>query len=126
MNRLFFFGFGFAVWLAATIVFRVAGHIFFLDDEIVVLAIIWIVTVIALVGVALFLFKLRQLSDAQRFEAAALMVIPGMVLDAFITEIFTSVFPNMPPTADASFAAWLLMAYASVLIAAFLPFGRSD
>jgi len=121
MNRLFFFGFGFGVWLLATIVFRIAGHIFFLDDNIAVLAILWIATVIALMGIALFVFRWRNITCAQRYEAAALMVLPGMVLDAFVTEIFTTVFPNMPASSDASFAAWLLIAYASVLIAAFFP-----
>lgn len=126
MNRLFFAGFGFGVWALATLVFRLAGHLFFLDDNVAVLALIWLGTVIGLIGLSLFVFRWRGLTNPQRFEAAALMVLPGMILDGFVTEIFTTVFPNMPATSDSSFAAWLLIAYASVLIAAFLPIMQTD
>ena len=78
-------------------------------------------TIAALLILALALFRWRRLTRPQRFEAAALLVISGMVLDAFITEGFASFFPNMPAQSASSFGAWLLMAYASVLIAAFIP-----
>lgn len=121
MNRALFFAIGFLVWLLATLIFRLAGHIFFIDEEPAVLALIWLVTVIAMLGLALLLFRWRKLDRSQRFEAAVLLVISGMVLDAFITEGFASFFPNMPAGAASSFGAWLLLAYASVLIAAIIP-----
>ena len=119
MNRLFFFGFGFIVWLLATVVFRAAGHLFFLDDRPAVLAMIWIVSFVGLLGASLYLFHRYRLNAAQRYQAAVLMVISGMVLDAF-----AAVFPNMPASAAGSFGAWLLWAYASVLLAAILPLAR--
>lgn len=121
MNRRLFFGFGFLVWLLATVIFRLVGHLFFLDEEPAVLALIWIATVLSLIAVAWLLFRWQRLGRAQRFEAAALMVISGMILDAFITEGFATVFPDMSSDAAGSFGAWLLLAYASVLLAAFLP-----
>ena len=121
MNRRLFFGVGFGVWLLATVIFRLAGHLFFLDEEPAVLALIWIATVVGLIAVAWLLFRWRRLGRAQRFEAAALMVISGMILDAFIAEGFATVFPNMSSDAAGSFGAWLLLAYASVLLAPFLP-----
>ncbi len=121
MNRGFFFGFGFAVWLLATMVMRLVGHRLFLDDNLAVLAVIWIGTFVGLLLVSLLLFRWQKLDRAQRYEAAVLMVIPGMALDAFITEAFRSVFPNMPAAAAGSFGAWLLMAYVTVLLAALLP-----
>lgn len=121
MNRQLFFGVGFVVWLLATVIFRLAGHLFFLDEEPAILALIWLATVIAMLALALLLFRWQRLGRAQRFEAAVLMVISGMVLDAFITEGFATVFPNMSADAAGSFGAWLLLAYASVLLAPFLP-----
>ena len=123
MDRKLFFAIGFLVWLLATIVFRTAGHLFFLDDDPAILTLLWLATIIALFLFALVLFRWRRLTRAQQFEAAALMVIPGMVLDAFITEGFEMVFPNMLADAAGSFGAWLLIAYASVLVAAFIPPG---
>ena len=121
MNRKLFFALGFCLWLLATLVFRLAGHHFFLVDEPAALALLWLLTLIALISLATALFRWRRLSRAQQFEAAALMVIPGMALDAFATQGFALVFPNMPPEAAGSFGAWLLMAYASALIAACIP-----
>ena len=123
MDRKLFFAIGFLVWLLATIVFRLAGHLFFLDDDPAILTLLWLAAIIALFSFAVLLFRWRRLTRAQQFEAAALMVIPGMVLDAFITEGFEMVFPNMSADAAGSFGAWLLIAYASVLVAAFIPPG---
>ena len=121
MNRKLFFGIGFAIWLLATIVFRAFGHIFFWADEPLMLLALWIVTIAAMVALPVLLFRWRKLTRPRRFEAAVLLVISGMVLDALAIEVFDRVFPNMPPAAASSFGAWLLVAYASVLLAAFLP-----
>ena len=75
----------------------------------------------AMVLIARLLFSWRKLARVQRFEAATLLVIPGMALDAIVAQAFAGFFPNMPPDAAGSFGAWLLLAYASVLLAAFLP-----
>ena len=48
-----------------------------------------------------------------------------MLLDALAVEFYASVFPNMPLSAAGSFGAWLLLAYASVLLAAFWPRAES-
>lgn len=121
VNRRLFFGFGLLVWLLATVIFRLAGQAFFLFEQPAALALIWSATAAGLVLVVRLLFRWQRLARAQRFEAAALMVISGMILDAFVTEAFSSVFPNMSDAAASSFGAWLLWAYACVLLAAFLP-----
>ena len=121
MNSRLFFGIGFVVWLLATVAFRLAGHLFFRPDEPPLLALLWLATAVAMVLVVRILFNWRNLARAQRFEAAALLVIPGLALDAIATQGFVSFFPNMPAAAAGSFGAWLLLAYASVLLAAFLP-----
>ena len=121
MKRKLFFGIGFLIWLLATVSFRLAGHVFFRDEEPAILALIWLVTLIAMLGLALLIFRWQGLNRAGRFEAAVWLVISGMVLDAFVTEGFAGFFPNMPASAASSFGAWLLLAYASVLLAAIIP-----
>lgn len=121
MNRRLFLGIGFGVWLLATLAFRIAGHLFFLDDQIAFLAILWLLTIVALLAFVLALFRWGRLSRSARFEAAILLALPGMILDALAVETFATVFPNMPGSAAGSFGAWLLAAYATVLIAAFVP-----
>ena len=125
MSRQLFLGIGFVVWVLATIVFRLAGQLFFLYEDALPLALLWCATVAAMVLLARWLFSWRNLGRAQRIEAAALLVIPGMALDAIAAQGFADFFPNMPAAAAGSFGAWLLLAYASVLLAAFLPSERS-
>ena len=81
MNRPLFFAIGFLLWLLATIAFRLSGHLFFLDDPAVMVA-LWLITVPALFLLASGLFRWRKLRRAERFEAAVLLVISGMTLDA--------------------------------------------
>jgi len=119
-NRGLYLGIGFLIWLLATIVFRVAGHLFFLTENAIVVAGLYIATGIALFIVAQVIFRWQSLNNSQQIEASALLVLPGMIADAIVILFFTQVFPNMPLQADGTFGAWLLWAYASVLIAGFV------
>lgn len=121
VNRPFFAGVGFGVWLLATLAVRAAGHAFFLYDNLLVLAALWLLGSISMIGLATLLFVRSGLQRTQRFEAAVLLVLPGMALDALVTENFAGFFPNMSVAAAGSFGAWLLLCYASVLLAALLP-----
>ncbi|MCY3572782.1 MAG: DUF5367 family protein [Chloroflexi bacterium] len=125
MNRRFFIGVGFGVWLLATLAVRAAGQVFFLHDNLPVLAGLWLLGGISMIGLALWLFSRQGLQRAQRFEAAALLVLPGMALDALAVQFFAGIFPNMNEGAAGSFGAWLLLCYACVLLAAFLPLGSA-
>ena len=124
MNKRLYFSIGLLVWLLATVAFRLAGQHFFLDEEPAVLALLWLFTIVALFLIATALFRWRGLNQAQQFEAAALLVIPGMALDALVIEGFATMFPNVNQSSASSFGAWLLIAYASVLVAAFVPPAR--
>lgn len=117
---MLFLALGFSVWLLATVIFRLAGHVFFLDDDLAMLSLLWIVTIVAMFLLAQALFRWRRLTRAQQFEAAALMVISGMILDAIVIEGYSQIFPNMSADSAGSFGAWLLIAYVSVLLAAFV------
>ncbi len=117
---MLFLAVGFSVWLLATVIFRLAGHVFFLDDDLAILSLLWIVTIVAMFLLAQALFRWRRLTRAQQFEAAALMVISGMILDAIVIEGYSQIFPNMSADSAGSFGAWLLIAYASALLAAFV------
>ena len=112
----FSFVVGFSIWLLATIVFRTAGQYFFLTDRPVVGIILYIAVVPLLGFIANYVFNKYQLTKPQAIHSAVIMVLPGMVLDAFCTEFFAHVFPNMPENRAASFGAWLMWAYASVLV----------
>lgn len=121
VNRLYFAGVGFGVWLLATLAVRAAGQVFFLHDNSLVLTALWLLGGISMIGLATLLFVRAGLQPAQRFEAAVLLVLPGLALDAAVAQNFAGFFPNMSESAAGSFGAWLMLCYASVLLAALLP-----
>ncbi len=116
MNRILLAGIGSSIWLAATIVFRLAGHLFFLIDNPTLIMSLWIAAFISLWIVIEIIFRWRKLQGLQFFEAAVLLALPGMIADAISVHFFTIVFPNMAIAADGPFAAWLLWAYSTVLL----------
>lgn len=126
MNRLLLAGIGFGIWLGATMLFRVAGHLFFFYENTAFIIGLWIVTAIALIGVAVGIFRWQKIAPEHRYQAAILLALPGMLGDAIAVQLFPMVFPNMNVDADGAFAAWLLWAYASVLFTGLWQGGTSQ
>lgn len=107
---------GFLVWLVATVVFRVAGHYFFMVDNLLVMSVLYIILVPALGFVATTVFNKCGLDNLHSVKSAAVMVLPGMLLDVVCVQFFEVFFPNMPEIYSKSFGAWLMCAYAIVLV----------
>jgi hypothetical protein len=110
---------GFLGWLVATVLFRFIGHYIFPLD-VVVLALVFVVTPVALFFLARPIFRLLGFAPAQFPLAAAALVLPGMILDAFVVPNFFFVLPNIDRSLDGTFGGWLLLAYASLLLAGVL------
>ena len=111
---------GFAVWFVATVVFRLAGQYLLDPTAPLVIGVLYVAAVPAMVGLALLLYRWRDVTGATRLQAAIALVLPGMVLDALATAWFETVFPNMVPGAAKYFGGMLLLAYASVLLTGFV------
>lgn len=125
MNFRLYLGIGFGVWLIATIVVRLIGQLIF-NGNVALLIGLHVVTIPVIVVIALIAFRIGGLSREQRFLAGILLVLPGMLLDALVVQIFASTFPNIDPLYDANFGGWLLWAYSLVLLSAFIPAGSSQ
>lgn len=106
---------GLLIWLLATVLFRLSGHVFFLHENPFVMGGLYLGVVPLLVAVAWGFMRFHRLTDAAAVVAAAYMVLPGMLLDTFFILWFAHLMPNLPATADAAFGSWLMWAYASVL-----------
>lgn len=107
---------GFLVWLSATVLFRVAGHYFFIVDNVFVMAVLYIMLIPALGFMATTVFNKFKLGNPESVKAAAIMVLPGMILDTLCIQFFEKLFPNMPEIHSKTFASWLMFAYSVVLI----------
>lgn len=107
---------GFLVWLVATLLFRIAGQHFFIVDNTLVMIMLYIILIPALGFVATTVFNICKLDHLESIKSAAIMVLPGMLLDTVCVEFFEKLFPNMPEIYGKTFASWLMFAYAIVLI----------
>lgn len=116
-----FLGLGFALWFLATIAFRLAGGYLLDPTAPLVIGAVYVVTVPAMVGLALVLYRWRGAAGWARLRAAVALVLPGMLLDALAVAWFEALFSNMAPDAANYFGGLLLLAYASVLLSGFVP-----
>lgn len=115
---MFFFVWGFLLWLGVTVTVRLVGH-FLLNATLVLLIFAAAVPLIA--AVAYPVYSWRKLKPSQRPLAAIYAVLPGMVLDVFVLLFFSQVFPNLPSTAVVTYAAWLFWGYSLGLLTGFVP-----
>ncbi|TPD70474.1 DUF5367 domain-containing protein [Flavobacterium microcysteis] len=111
---------GFLVWLSATVLFRVAGQYFFIADNVLVMVVLYIILIPALGFISTSVFNKFKLSNLESIKSAAIMVLPGMLLDTLCIQFFEKLFPNMPEIYSKTFASWLMFAYSIVLISGLL------
>ena len=111
---------GFLVWLLATILFKIAGHYFFLVDNVLVLLILYFILIPALGFISTSVFNKFNLNNLESVKSAVVMVLPGMLLDTLCIQFFEKIFLNMPEIYSKTFASWLMFAYSIVLISGLL------
>ena len=121
MKKSLYLGLGFAIWLAATIVFRVAGQHLIAPDSGLAIALLYAAAVVLIGALAYAIYYWRRVGSEQRPAVAALLVLPGMLLDAFVVLFADSVLPNLLPDQNIVFGAWLLWAYGLALVTGFVP-----
>ncbi|KAB1188363.1 MULTISPECIES: DUF5367 family protein [Haloferax] len=113
-------GVGLAIALVAGLVFRIVGQLVLDPTNPLVVSVVFVVTIPLMWALAVGIFRWRGLTGVKRREAAVLLVVPGMLVDAVSTALFSVVYPNMSLASAGLFGGLLLLAYATVLIAGFL------
>ncbi|TDQ79172.1 DUF5367 domain-containing protein [Sphingobacterium yanglingense] len=117
---------GFLVWLSATALFRIAGHHFFIVENVPVMVGLYILLIPALGFLSTWLFNKFKLGNLESIKSAVIMVLPGMLMDSLCIQFFEIVFPNMPGIYSKTFGAWLMFAYAVVLISGLLRKNKKE
>lgn len=108
------------VWLIATVVMRLWGHTFFIAENNLSMGGSFLFSLLFLPSLTYGLLRWQRVHSAQRRDAVICLAIPGMLLDVVTTYFFTQVYPNVLPTADGAFGAWLLWGYALALLTGFI------
>jgi hypothetical protein len=112
---------GAGLWVVAAVAVRLVGG-FLLDPSApVVLAALYVVTVPAMTALTLGIFRLHGVAGERRGRVVAALLLPVVVLDAGALLAFGTLFPNLSAGVARFFGAWVLVAYAGVLLAAFVP-----
>lgn len=111
--------FGFLVWLIATVIFRYWGHAFFYVDNSLLIAALFTGTIPALYILTNWVFKRFKLVGVTKLKSVVLMAISGMFCDVFCLKFHDLVFPHFTSEQAAVLGAWVLWAYAIVLLFGF-------
>ncbi|MED4452398.1 DUF5367 family protein [Metabacillus fastidiosus] len=115
----FFYFFGFILWLAATLFFRIAGH-YILVPNVLILTMTFLVTIPLIITVTFPLYKFKKVDSDDVMKAAVSIALPGMLLDIISFLNFSTVFPNLQANGSTYFGAWLLFAYSLILMTGFI------
>jgi Family of unknown function (DUF5367) len=111
---------GLSAWLVATVAIRLAGeHVFRAGNSIHSVLLFGMTALAIAVPISLLVRRLPTRDAGLR--AAALIILPGMLLDAGSVSWFRVVFPNLPDSAGMPFASLLLWAYGIALLTAVWP-----
>ena len=121
----FFFGWGFLIWLAATVVFRLFGQFALVPGGELRLAVLCLLTVPGIAALMHILYASKGLDGRDRLLAATCAMLPGMLLDVLAFAFFGVGYPNIQLAAAPYFGAFLLWAYALVLLTGRFRYGQA-
>jgi hypothetical protein len=111
---------GVVVWFAVAVSIRLVGHVV-LDPASGHLVVGFFVAVVPLMALVTYpVYRWLDVPRSRRPAAAAVMSIPGMVLDVLLVGHAATVFPAMSTAAVVNFGGILLFGYAVVLLTGFV------
>jgi hypothetical protein len=117
MNRtLLLYGFG--LWLAGTIILRLAGQYLLHPGSLPLTLVLFGVSFLAMGWLARRLCLRFSLAPELWPAGGVSLALPTLVLDSFSTAFFPIVFPNMAPAAAGLFGGWMLCCCAGALVGA--------
>jgi len=116
---------GFLIWLVATIIFRLLGQYFFITEDNLILIILYASVIPSLSFVSIMIFRRFHVLGLDCILGSVLLVLPGMILDTIVIQLFSDLMPNMPASRASTFGSWLMWAYSIVLLTG-IVYGQSE
>jgi hypothetical protein len=114
MNRTLLL-YGFALWLAGTLILRWRGQYLLRPGSTISVLLLLGISFLAMAWLARRLCVRVGLPRAQWPAGAVSLALPTLVLDTFSSAFFSSVFPNIVPSAAGLFGGWMLCCCAGAL-----------
>jgi MFS family permease len=107
---------GLAIWLAATLVLRVAGQYLLQSNRWTWVVILFAASFPLMAFLARWLCSRFQLRREQWLAGGVSLSLPTLVLDPFSSAFFPDVFPNIAPEMSGVFGGWMLVCCAGALV----------
>ncbi len=104
----FFVGWGFLIWLAATVAFRLFGQFAVVTGGELRLAVLCLLAAPGIAALMHLLYASKALDGRDRLLAAACAMLAGILLDVLALAFFGVVYPNRQLAAAPYFGAFLL------------------
>lgn len=112
----FFVFLGVVIWAIITLIMRLWGHTFFIVESNLSMGASFLFSLLFLPLLVYSLFRWQKVQPHQRMTVTVCLAIPSMLLDVVTAYFFAQVYPNVLPSADGAYGAWLLWGYAIVLL----------
>jgi len=99
---------GLLLWIAGTVLIRVAGDGLLSGDPARIVA-LYAISFVAMALIVPRICRRFAPKDHSAIEAATVLILPTLLLDPFSCVFFTRVFPNITPVAAGAFGGWMLI-----------------
>lgn len=109
---------GLALWMIGTVLLRLAGHRYLPARAGSKWLLLYAISVLAVVVVSRGIYRWAGIPRREWLAAAALFILPTLMLDAFTTLFFARIFPELNPAVSGAFGGWMLICSAGAVAGA--------
>jgi hypothetical protein len=109
---------GLVIWLAATLVLRVAGQHVLHPGNWKGILLLFAISFLLMANLVRGLCSCFQLPREQWLAGAFSIALPTLLLDPFSSAFFPIVFPNMAPVVAGVFGGWIICCCAGAFVGA--------
>ena len=121
-----FIAVGFVLWLAATLLLRVAGQRVISNRSWLNVIVLFAISFVAMALLVRLACIRARLAPRDWPGAAVSLLLPTLLLDPFSSAFFPVVFPNMAPENAGVFGGWMIVCCAGGLLGAMVRGSRQS
>jgi Family of unknown function (DUF5367) len=118
MKRAFLIGF--LLWMVGTILLRFGGRGILRAGRPVHTVVLYLVSFLLMAVIIPGICRRLKFTGDSRFQGAALLILPTLLLDPFSSAFFATVFPNLDPAGAGVFGGWILICCAGAVVGVWL------
>jgi hypothetical protein len=107
---------GIVLWLVGTVGIRLGGQALLSPDHPAHTLLVYAVSFVLMFFLIPRVCRRFEAEKDARLRAAALLILPTLILDPFSCLYFAHAFPNINPASAGAFGGWMLICCAGALV----------